>query len=128
MMQAKNKDYELIPNQELKAIGLANFIGSFFQAFPTAGSFSRTAVNDELGAKSGIAALVAASIVLLTLLFLTPLFYYLPRAILAAIIIAAVVRLIDIKEAMFLWKSDRTDFYMLLITFLATLLLSLIHI
>ena len=125
MMQAKHKDYELIPNQELKAIGLANFIGSFFQAFPTAGSFSRTAVNDELGAKSGIAALVAAFIVLLTLLFLTPLFYYLPRAILAAIIIAAVVRLIDIKEAMFLWKSDRTDFYMLLITFLATLFIGI---
>ena len=125
VMQAKNKDYEIIPNQELKALGIANIIGSFFQAFPTAGSFSRTAVNDELGAKSGIAALVAALVVLLTLLFLTPLFYYLPKAILAAIIIAAVVRLIDYKEAMFLWKSDRTDFYMLLITFLATLLIGI---
>ncbi len=125
VMQAKNKDYELVPNQELKALGIANLIGSFFQAFPTAGSFSRTAVNDELGAKSGIAALVAAIVVLLTLLFLTPVFYYLPNAILAAIIIAAVVRLVDIKEAVFLWKSDRTDFYMLLITFLATLLIGI---
>jgi len=125
LVQSKHKEYELLPNQELRAIGMANLVGSFFQAFPAAGSVSRTAVNDEFGAKSGIASLVAALIVGLTLLFLTPLFYYLPNTILAAIIIAAVLRLVDYQEALFLWKSDRRDFWMLLITFLATLLIGI---
>lgn len=125
LVQSKHKDYELLPNQELRAIGMANLIGSFFQAFPAAGSVSRTAVNNELGAKSGLAALIAALVVGGTLLFLTPLFYYLPNAILAAIIIAAVLRLIDYKEALFLWKSNRRDFWMLLLTFLATLLIGI---
>lgn len=125
LVQNKHKDYELLPNQELRAIGMANMIGSFFQAFPAAGSVSRTAVNDEFGAKSGIASLVAAVVVGLTLLFFTPLFYYLPKTILAAIIIVAVLRLIDFKEAKFLWRSDRRDFWMLLVTFLATLLIGI---
>ena len=121
VMQARHKDYDLVPNQELRALGIANIIGSFFQAFPAAGSFSRTAVNDEFGAKSGISSLVAAMVVGITLLFLTPLFYYLPKTILAAIIIVAVLRLIDFKEVVFLWKSDRLDCFMLLLTFFATI-------
>lgn len=125
LVQSKHKEYELNPNQELRAIGMANIIGSFFQAFPAAGSVSRTAVNDEFGAKSGIASLVAALVVGLTLLFLTPLFYYLPKTVLAAIIIVAVLRLIDIEEAKFLWRSDRRDFWMLLLTFLATLFIGI---
>ena len=125
VMQARHKDYELIPNQELRALGIANIIGSFFQAFPAAGSFSRTAVNDEFGAKSGISSLVAAIVVGITLLFLTPLFYYLPKTILAAIIIVAVLRLIDFKEVVFLWKSDRLDCFMLLLTFFATLFIGI---
>ncbi len=125
LVQNKHKDYELLPNQELRAIGMANIVGSFFQAFPAAGSVSRTAVNDEFGAKSGIASLVAAVVVGLTLLFFTPLFYYLPKTILAAIIIVAVLRLIDLKEAKFLWRSDRRDFGMLLVTFLATLFIGI---
>ena len=124
-MQARHKDYELIPNMELKALGISNMVGALFQAFPAAGSFSRTAVNDEYGAKTGIASLIAALIVGLTLLFLTPLFYYLPKAILASIIIVAVFRLIELKEPIFLWKSNRTDFWMLIITFFATLIIGI---
>ncbi len=124
-MQARHKDYELVPNIELKALGISNMIGALFQAFPAAGSFSRTAVNDEYGAKTGIASLVAAAIVGLTLLFLTPLFYYLPKAILASIIIVAVFRLIDYKEPVLLWKSNRTDFWMLMITFFSTLVIGI---
>jgi SulP family sulfate permease len=122
VMQVKHKTYEIDVNQEIRAIGFANTIGALFQSIPVAGSFTRTAVNDQAGAKSGISAAIAVLLVALTLLFLTPLFYYLPRAILASIIIVAVFKLIDIKEARFLWRSDKLDFTVLVATFLATLI------
>ena len=120
-IQAKHKDYKIIPNQELIALGAANIGGSFFQSFPVTGGFSRTAVNDQTGAKTGLAAIISAGFILLTLLFLTPLFYFLPKAILASVIMVAVFGLIDVKEAKHLWRADRSDFWMLAITFLATL-------
>ncbi|RMG78421.1 MAG: solute carrier 26 family protein, partial [Bacteroidetes bacterium] len=120
-IEAKHKNYKVRPNQELIALGVANIGGSFFQSFPITGGFSRTAVNDQAGAKTGLATIISASLIVLTLLFLTPLFYYLPKAILASGIMVAVFGLIDFKEAAHLWRSDRTDFYMLLATFLATL-------
>ncbi len=120
-IQAKHKDYDILPNQELRALGMSNLIGAFFQAYPSAGSFSRTAINDQVGAKTGISSIIAAALVGLTLLFLTPLFFYLPKAILASIIMVAVVQLIDYKAAVHLWHSDRQDFFMLLATLLATL-------
>jgi SulP family sulfate permease len=120
-MQAKHKDYEVLANQELIGLGLANIFGSFFQAFPTTGGFSRTAVNDQAGAKTGMASVVSAVLIALTLLFLTPLFYFLPKAILASVIMVAVFGLIDFRQPAKLWRSDRTDFFMLLATFLATL-------
>ena len=124
-IQRKHKDYEVVPNQELIALGIANIGGSFLQAFPTTGGFSRTAVNDQAGAKTGLAAIISASLIILTLLFLTPLFYYLPKAILASVIMVAVFGLIDFKEAIHLWKSYRSDFWMLFATFWGTLLLGI---
>ncbi len=124
-IQAKHKDYKVSPNQELIALGLANVGGSFLQAYPTTGGFSRTAVNDQAGARTGIASIISAVLIILTLLFLTPLFYYLPKAILASVIMVAVFGLIDYKEAIHLWSSNRTDFFMLLITFVATLTLGI---
>jgi SulP family sulfate permease len=85
------------------------------------GGFSRTAVNDQAGAKTGLASIISAILIILTLLFLTPLFYYLPQAVLASVIMVAVFGLIDYKEAIRLWSTDRTDFYMLMVTFLTTL-------
>ncbi len=120
-LQAKHKDYEINPNQELIALGSANIVGSFFQSYPTAGGFGRSAVNDQSGAKTGIAALISAVLVGLVLLFLTPLFYYLPKAVLASIIMAAVFGLIDISYPKELWKNQREEFWMLLITFAVTL-------
>lgn len=120
-IQAKHKNYKVIPNQELIALGLANIGGSFFQGYPVTGGFSRTAVNDQSGARTGLAAIISAGLIILTLLFLTPLFYFLPKAILASVIMVAVFGLIDYKEATHLWKSDRVDFWMLVITFVATL-------
>ncbi len=120
-IQSKHRDYKVIPNQELIGLGLANIFGSFFQSYPTTGGFSRTAVNDQAGAKTGLAAIISAVLIIITLLFLTPLFYNLPKAILASVIMVAVFGLIDYKEAIHLWKSNRTDFFLLLITFFATL-------
>lgn len=124
-IQTKHKDYELVPNQELIALGLANIGGALFQSFPVTGGFSRTAVNDQAGAKTGLAAIISALLIVLTLLFLTPLFYFLPKAILASVIMVAVFGLIDLKEARHLWKVKRSDFWMLLVTFVATLTLGI---
>jgi SulP family sulfate permease len=124
-IQARHKDYTVEANQELVALGLSNMAGSFFQSFPVTGGFSRTAVNDQAGAKTTMASIISALIVALTLLFLTPLFYYLPKAILASVIMMAVFGLIDYKEALFLWKTDRLDFWLLIISFLATLILGI---
>jgi len=122
-IQNKHKNYEIDANQELVALGLTNVFGSFFQAFPTQGGFGRSAVNDQSGAKTGLAAIISALVVILTLLFLTSFFDFLPKAVLAAIIIVAVFGLIDIKEAKYLWKTDKRDFAMFMITAIATLVL-----
>ena len=120
-VHAKHRDYEIKPNQELMALGLANIFGSFFQSFSVTGGFSRTAVNDQAGAKTGLASIISAVLIAFTLLFLTPLFYHLPNAVLASIIMVAVSGLFDWKEPIKLWKIDKRDFLMLLVTFFSTL-------
>ena len=124
-VHSKHRDYEIDPNQELRALGLSNIIGSLFQSFSVMGGFSRTAVNDQSGAKTGLASIISALLIAFTLLFLTPLFYYLPNAILASIIMVAVSGLFDFKEAIRLWKTERRDLLMLIITFVATLSLGI---
>ncbi len=124
-IQSKHKDYEIDPNQELIGLGMANVLGSFFSAFPVTGGFSRTAVNDQAGAKTGIAALISASMVILTLLFFTSYFYFLPKAVLAAIIMVAVFGLIDFKEAKHLWAKDKLDFAAFMLTAIATLFIGI---
>ncbi len=122
-IQRRHRDYTIDANRELLALGLANAAGSLFQAHPTTGGFSRTAVNDQAGAKTGLAAIISAALVALTLLFLTPLFRELPQAVLASIILVAVYGLIDFKEVRYLLRSDRRDLVMLLATFLGTVTL-----
>jgi SulP family sulfate permease len=124
-IQSKHKDYQVSANQELIGLGIANFGAAFFQGMPVTGGFSRTAVNDQAGAKSGLASLISAALIVLTLLFLTPLFHNLPNAVLAAVILVAVAGLIDYKEAKHLWHNDRSDFWMLAATFLITLSLGI---
>ena len=124
-MVHRHRDYKLDSNQELIGLGAANIGGSFFQSFPVTGGFSRTAVNDQAGAKTGLSSIISAGLIGITLLFLTPLFTYLPNAILASVIIVAVIGLIDIKEMIFLWKTKRDDFSMLAVTFLATLFIGI---
>ena len=122
---ASRHRYEVDANQELVGLGLANIAGAFFSAYPTTGGFSRTAVNDEAGAKTNLAAIFSAGIIALTLLFLTPLFYFLPKAVLAAIVMVAVFGLIDWEEALYLWRVDRRDFALMALTFVATLSLGI---
>ena len=120
-IEEKHTEYEVDPNQELIAIGSGNIIGSFAQSYPATASFSRSAIQDQGGAKSGIASLFSAGLVLLTLLFLTPLFYYLPIPILAAIIMVSIFGLIDFKYPMKLWKKNRDESLAFFITFIITM-------
>ncbi|MFT4762756.1 MAG: SulP family sulfate permease [Paraglaciecola sp.] len=124
-IQSKHRNYKIVPNQELIALGAANIGGAFFQSYPVTGGFSRTAVNDQAGAKTGLASIFSVILIVLTLLFFTPLFYYLPKAILASVIMVAVFGLIDYQEVIHLWKSNRRDFVMLMVTFVATLTLGI---
>ena len=121
-IHARHQDYKIVPNQELIALGMSNLVGSLFQSFPGTGGFSRSAVNDQAGAKTNLAAIISAVFIMCVLLFLTPLFFFLPKAVLASIIMVAVFKLISIQDAVDLWrKGYAQDFGILIITFLATL-------
>jgi SulP family sulfate permease len=111
----------LDPNQELVGQGLANIAGSFSQAYPSSGSFSRTAVNANMGATSGLSAVFTAVMVMVTLLFLTPLLYHLPQAVLAAIIIMAVGGLVNIEAVKHAWLAHKHDGVAAVVTFGATI-------
>lgn len=126
-MVRKNPTYKIDSNQELYSLGLANMIGSIFKAYPVAGSFSRTIVNDENRAKTSLSLVVSALLVTIIVLFLTPLIYYLPKTVLAAIIITAVPGLIDWGEVKFLWRVRKREFGLLAITFLSTLLFGILE-
>ena len=125
-IEAKRRDYKVLPNQELIALGAANIVGSLFQSYPVTGGFSRSAVNNQAGANTPLASIISAALVALTLLFLTPLFYHLPHAILASIIMVAVSGLIDLGYAKTLWKTNKVEFALLLTTFLITLQFSMV--
>ncbi len=124
-LQARDRDHELDANQELLALGLSNISASFFRAFPVNASFSRSAINADSGSKTPLSSIFTAIFILLTLLFLTPLFYHLPKAILASMIIVSVLGLIEFRAAARLWKMDKLDFFSLLATFAATLSLGI---
>jgi sulfate permease, SulP family len=109
------------PNRELVGQGLANLAGSLTQCFPASGSFSRTAVNYQAGARSGLSSVVAALLVMLTLLFLTPLLYHLPQAVLAAVIMLAVTSLIHFDGIRHAWRVQRHDGIAGALTFLLVL-------
>jgi len=118
---AAKEKYEVNANSELRGLGLANIISSLFSGYVVTGGFSRTAVNYQAGAKTGLASIIPAVVVMLTLLVLTPLFYYLPNTILAAIIIVAVAGLIDINEPVRLFRIKPADALTLVLTFVCTL-------
>ncbi|KAJ8435961.1 hypothetical protein Cgig2_017499 [Carnegiea gigantea] len=104
------KDYPLDGNKEMLSLGTMNIVGSMTSCYVATGSFSRSAVNYMAGCQTAVSNIVMSMIVLLTLEFITPLFKYLPNAILAAIIIAAVVNLVDFEAMILIWKIDKFDF------------------
>jgi len=119
-MAAKTKD-RIDPNKELIGQGLGNIVGSFTQAYPSSGSFSRSAVNLNAGARTGFSSVVTAAVVVITLLFLTPLLYHLPTAALAAVIMMAVFGLISISAVKHAWRANTHDGVAAVVTFVATL-------
>ncbi|MEO1434059.1 MAG: solute carrier family 26 protein [Bacteroidota bacterium] len=122
VLESKAPEFRVVPNQELLALGISKLAGAFFLSYPTTGSFSRSAVNSEAGANSPISSLVSSIIIGLILLFFTPLFYHMPKAILASIVLSSVLGLINWKEAKLYWKTSKRDFATLIATFIATLL------
>lgn len=119
------RSYEVEADRELLGLGAANISSGLFGGFSIAGSFSRTAVNAESGAQTGVSSMVSAGIVGITTLFLTPLFYYMPKAVFAAVIIVAVYGLIDVREARRLFEIKKSDFLVMVFAFVITLLLGI---
>jgi len=111
----------LSADQEMVGKGLANLVAGVMQGYPVSGSFSRTAIAFDAGAKTGFTAVVSGIIVGITLLFLTPLMYHLPIATLAAVIIVAVASLIQIAPLIHSWKVNRHDCFVAFIVFNTTI-------
>lgn len=112
---------KLDPNQELIGQGLSNILGSIGQSYSVSGSFSRSAVNLQAGAVSGISSVVTSLMVVITLLFFTPLLYHLPQAVLAAVIMMAVIGLINVKGFIHAWKAQWYDGFISILSFCITL-------
>lgn len=111
--------------QELIAIGMSNIGNSFVQAFPGTGSLSRSAVNNASGVRTPLGGVYTGALVILALLFLTPYFSFIPRAALAAIIIAAVIFMVEVKVVKPMWRTKKSDLIPGLGTFIACLVLQL---
>ena len=116
-VEEKSQEFYTDANQELRALGIANIVGSFFQSFPTNAGLSRTAVNVEEGAKTSLASIISVLVVAATLLFLTGYFQYLPKTVLGAIILVAVFGLIDVKLPQKLAKQQWDEFILWMVTF-----------
>jgi len=121
---ASQKRQKINPNKELVALGSANIASAISGGLPVAGGFGRSMVNFSAGANSPLASVITAGLVSLTLVALTPLFFFLPKAALAAIIIAAVLPLIDTRTFKHAWNYDRTDAFSMLITFFTVLIIN----
>ncbi|BAF16012.1 probable sulfate transporter 3.3 [Oryza sativa Japonica Group] len=121
---ASLKDYQVDGNKEMMAIGLMNIVGSCTSCYVTTGAFSRSAVNHNAGCKTAMSNVIMALTVMVTLLFLMPLFVYTPNVVLGAIIIAAVIGLIDLPAVYNIWKMDKMDFLVCLCAFAGVIFIS----
>jgi SulP family sulfate permease len=118
---AARTQQRLDPNQELIGQGLANAVGCLAQSYPVSGSFSRSAVNLQAGAVTGLSNVVCSGVVAIVLLFVTPALYHLPQPVLAAVIMMAVVGLLNVRGFIHAWKARRFDGLVVAITFFSTL-------
>ncbi|KAJ3236599.1 Solute carrier 26 [Chytriomyces hyalinus] len=123
---ATKHNYSVSPNRELVALGVANIVGSLFGGWPAFGSLGRSAVNDAAGAKTQLAGLVTGGVVLVTMLYLLPLFYYLPKAVCSSIIVVAAMKLIEWHDIEFILRVRAwNDLGLLLLTFGTTMFVSI---
>eukprot|EP01124_Arcella_intermedia_P026790 TRINITY_DN5120_c0_g1_i1.p1 TRINITY_DN5120_c0_g1~~TRINITY_DN5120_c0_g1_i1.p1 ORF type:complete len:901 (-),score=194.52 TRINITY_DN5120_c0_g1_i1:38-2740(-) len=120
-LYSSKNGYTVEPNGELVAGGISNIVGSFFSCFPVTGGFGRSPVNANAGAKTQLTGLISSTVVIVVLLWLTTVFSYLPKAVLASIIFVAVLAIIDSDQAKYLWKVNKSEFGLMLITFIITL-------
>lgn len=122
---ASKRRQKIDANQELIALGSANLGAAFTGGYPVAGGFGRSMVNFTAGANTGLASIITASLIAITVLLFTPLFTYLPDAVLGAIIVVAVSSLIDVKTLKQAWQYDKADAASLIVTFLAVLIVGI---
>lgn len=122
---AARHGYRIQPSRELVVLGGMNAVGSLFQSIPVSGSFSRSAVNERAGARTPLSNAIAAVLIGLVLLFLTPLFAWLPIPVFASIIMVSAFGLIDVAEIRYLLKTKAADGIIALLTFTATLILGI---
>ena len=123
---AAQRGYEIDPNQELVALGASNIGAGLLQGFPVDASLSRSAVGAGAGVRTRLSGLFVALLIVATMLFLTPLFDGLPQATLAAIIIAAVIGLVDVRGFRWLWRIDQGDARLAIVGFAAVALLGVL--
>ncbi|MCL1979734.1 MAG: SulP family inorganic anion transporter, partial [Proteobacteria bacterium] len=109
------------PNQELIGQGLANIVGSIAKSYPASGSFSRSAVNLQAGAMTGLSSVFTSLTVVIALMFFTPLLYHLPQSVLAAIIMMAVMGLINVSGFLHAWRAQWYDGLISILSFVCTL-------
>eukprot|EP01104_Vermistella_antarctica_P017710 TRINITY_DN6331_c0_g1_i1.p1 TRINITY_DN6331_c0_g1~~TRINITY_DN6331_c0_g1_i1.p1 ORF type:complete len:704 (+),score=136.56 TRINITY_DN6331_c0_g1_i1:191-2302(+) len=117
-------NYEIVPRQELVGLGAANVFASFFGCLPVTGSFTRTAVNANVGAKTHVSALVGSALVAFTLVFLYEVLGYLPMVVLSSIIVVAAASLVHFGDLWMMWRCDKVDFWICIVTFLLTVVFS----
>ncbi|XP_076444459.1 sodium-independent sulfate anion transporter-like isoform X2 [Babylonia areolata] len=118
---ARVNNYKIDATQELLAIGAANILSAFVHSYPITGSFSRTAVNSQSGVKTPAGGLFTGALILLALQVLVPYCYYIPKSALAAVIIMAVIQMVDYKILLVLWRTNKWDLFVHVITFICSL-------
>lgn len=114
--------YKIDPNQELFTVGLMNILASFFQCFPTTGSFSRTNLSNINKVKSQLSSVLTITLVSIISLFLSDMLYYLPKCLLGCIIIESCINLFDYRTPQYLWKIQKIDFFTWIVSFTTCIL------
>lgn len=122
---ANRRNEKIDSNRELLGLGMANLGSALSGGLPVTGGFSRSLVNHASGVQTRVAPIITAAMVAGSIIFLTPLFFYIPNAVLASIIVIAVIRLIDFKTSFNLWKFSRHDALALWTTFGSVLVLGI---
>jgi len=124
---AAKHGYELDPRQEFLGIGAANLGAALGHGYPVAGGLSQSAVNDKAGARTPLALVVASITLALCLLFLTDLLENLPKAVLAAVVLTAILGLFDFRALLHMWRVSRIDFYAATTAIMGVLLLGILQ-